>query len=160
MGYFDDCKEDAVAVHLSEGEYGARIELTIFDMAKTPAVATIKYKITKTNIKGAIGREVWSNFRMEHPSKAFFFKTMNLLGKDAGACKTIEDVADMLHSLKGRECEVFVKLTPKKNNPDEFWENTYCNGPLNPAKFTHSNDPVADAVSGDVAFDANDEIPF
>lgn len=160
MGYFDDCKEEDVSMNLDQGEYGAVIELTMFDMLKDPVEASIKYKITHASKKGALGAEVWANYKMSMPQKGFFFKTMTLLGKDASSCQTIQDVAEMIHSVKGMSCEIFVKLTEKKNTPGEFWQNAYCNGTLNPAKFLESADPVLDAVMGEPCFDANQEIPF
>lgn len=159
MGFFDDCRDD-MTVKLKQGEYGAKIELTLFDMTKNPEEAAIKYRITHANEKNAIGTEVWANYKMEMPQKAFFFKTMTLLGKDAGSCKTIENVASMIHSIRDMSCEIFVKLTEKKDKPGEFWENAYMNGPLNVAKFIESTDPVLDAVIGEEGFNANDEIPF
>jgi len=165
MGFFDDVndkieKDNVNKVSLAQGNYGARIELTLIDLEKSPVEVGIKYKIIRANDEQYLNQYIWSNYRMTGPSKAFFFKTMKLLGKHPEECKTLSDAADMLHSTKEMECEIYIKLTAKKTMPGEFWENAYCNGMLNHAKFSYGVKKAEKQDDGIPSFDADDEIPF
>lgn len=158
MGLFDDVEEpENDFAPLEQGVYLGILDQVSLDLTQDPPRFSFQYNL----IKGPCScknRKVWANFKLEGKAKYFLMQTVEKLGLEPSDFEKPEDLAAACHEKSGQDMlELYVKRTPKKDKPGEYWYNPYINGLADgaPTNFNFDDGPKPPSGVG-----IGDDIPF
>jgi hypothetical protein len=160
MGFWDDAVApggDKEFGEIPEGNYPAKVTKAAVNLAsKYGPRVELEYQISSGEY---YNRRRWSNYNLDHNvGKGMLKRDLELFGLDLKSVEKNEDLGAYLTPIVNKTVEITVKRNPKKDNPAEYWDNTYLNQVVSDR--VNSAPTPEEIKAKEPTFDSTEEIPF